>query len=139
MVEGLVRLMDTEENVTGTVNAGSPRENTILELAETVIELTTSKSEMVLEPLPDDDPVRQQADTKLARNCLAWEPKLPLREALLKTAEYFAELLRGKKEVPSISTAGSLDGLPPMNHCIRDRTIERNLMEAHQQTEVLMF
>lgn len=139
MVEGLVRLMDTEENVTGPVNAGSPRENTILELAETVIELTTSKSEMVFEPLPDDDPVRQPADTKLARNVLAWEPKPPLREALLKTAEYFAELLRGKKELPGISVSRSLDGQPPMKQRIHNHTIKKNLVETRQQTELLML
>ena len=131
--------MDAEDDVTGPVNAGNPRENTILELAQTAIELTTSKSEMVFEPLPNDDPVRRQPDTKLVRNILAWEPKLPLREALLKTAEYFDELLRGKKELPSISVVWSLDGQPPMKRRIRNHMIEKNLAEARQQTEVLML
>ncbi len=107
MVEGLVRLMDAEDNVTGPVNVGSPRENTILELAGTVIELTTSKLEMVFEPLPDDDPVQRQPDITLARNVLAWEPKMPLREGPLKTIDYFDELLRGKKEVLRILDARS--------------------------------
>ena len=64
---------------------------------------------------------------------------LPLREALLKTAEYFDELLRGKKELPSIAVARSLDGQPPMKQRIRNHMIEKNLVETRQQTERLML
>ena len=93
LVDGLIRLMDAEDEVTGPVNLGNPAEITILELAETVVELTGSKSEIRFEPLPDDDPARRQPDISLAREVLGWQPKVPLREGLMKTIDYFAELL----------------------------------------------
>jgi UDP-glucuronate decarboxylase len=94
MVEGLVRLMGTPEGVTGPVNLGNPDEFTILELAEMVVELTGSRSEIRFEPLPADDPVRRRPDIAKAREILGWEPKVPLREGLQKTIDYFDDFLR---------------------------------------------
>ena len=98
MVGGLIRLMDAQDGVTGPVNLGNPEETTILELAETVIELTGSKSEIVFEALPDDDPMRRQPDIALARSALAWEPKTPLRVGLTKTIDYFESLINTRTE-----------------------------------------
>lgn len=96
MIEGLVRLMNTPDDFTGPVNLGNPHEVSILELAETIIELTGSKSEIVFKPLPYDDPRRRCPDITLARTVLQWEPKVPLREGLKKTIEYFDNCLRAE-------------------------------------------
>jgi len=77
------------EGLTGPVNIGNPNEFTILELAELVIELTGSKSELVRMPLPADDPTQRQPDITVAKSKLDWTPKVPLREGLGKTIEYF--------------------------------------------------
>ena len=103
LVDGLIRLMDAKDEVTGPVNLGNPAEITILELAETVVELTGSKSEIRFEPLPDDDPARRQPDISLAREVLGWQPKVPLREGLMKTIDYVGKLLGKRKKLPSIS------------------------------------
>ena len=90
LIEGLISLMNTSDNVTGPINLGNPSgEFTILELAEKVIELTKSKSEIRFEPLPDDDPRQRQPDISLARKILGWEPKVPLEEGLKRTIESF--------------------------------------------------
>ena len=94
MVEGLIRLMNTQDDVTGPINLGNPEEITILELAEKVIELTSSKSEIVFEPLPADDPKQRQPDITLAREVLGWEPRVSLEEGLKKTIDFFDDLLR---------------------------------------------
>ena len=94
LVDALVRLMATDDAVTGPVNLGNPAEFTILELAELVIELTGSKSEIVRNPLPSDDPKQRRPDIGLARELLNWQPVTPLREGLAKTVAYFDELLR---------------------------------------------
>ena len=94
MVEGLIRLMNTQDDVTGPINLGNPEEITILELAERVIELTNSKSEIVFEPLPPDDPKQRQPDITLAREVLGWEPRVSLEEGLKKTIDFFDDLLR---------------------------------------------
>jgi UDP-glucuronate decarboxylase len=94
MVEGLVRLMNTQDDVTGPINLGNPKEITILELAERVIELTKSKSEIVFKPLPADDPKQRQPDITLAREVLGWEPRVSLEEGLKKTIDFFDDLLR---------------------------------------------
>jgi UDP-glucuronate decarboxylase len=96
MIEGLVRLMNTPDDFTGPVNLGNPHEVSILELAETIIELTGSKSEIVFKPLPYDDPRRRCPDITLARTVLQWEPKVPLIEGLKKTIEYFDNCLRAE-------------------------------------------
>ncbi|KAA3626570.1 MAG: SDR family NAD-dependent epimerase/dehydratase [Proteobacteria bacterium] len=94
MVEGLVALMESEDGVTGPINLGNPGEFTIRELAETVIELIGSRSKIVNLPLPADDPKQRQPDIELARSKLGWDPVVPLREGLVKTIDYYEELLR---------------------------------------------
>lgn len=94
MVDGLIRLMESPEEVTGPINLGNPDEFTIMELAELVLELTGSKSEIQFEPLPKDDPVRRRPDITRAKNLLGWAPKVPLREGLRKTIDYFDNFLR---------------------------------------------
>jgi len=91
LIEGWLRLMDTEPGFTGPVNIGNPNEFTILELAETVIELTGSHSKIELRPLPQDDPRQRQPDISLARAKLGWEPKVQLREGLERTIAYFRD------------------------------------------------
>ncbi len=93
LVEGLIRLMDTSDEVTGPVNLGNPNEFTIRQLAELVVELTGSKSELVHRPLPQDDPRQRQPDITKAKALLDWQPTLPLREGLTKTIAYFDGLL----------------------------------------------
>lgn len=93
LVEGLMRLMDTPKEVTGPINIGNPGEFTIRELAEQIISMTGSKSELVFEPLPADDPVRRQPDISLARKHLDWKPTIELEAGLIKTVAYFQNLL----------------------------------------------
>jgi UDP-glucuronate decarboxylase len=92
LIEGVRRLMNTE-GLTGPVNIGNPSEFTIRELAEMVISLTGSRSEIVHRPLPQDDPVQRQPDISLAREKLAWEPTVPLKEGLAPTIRYFEKAL----------------------------------------------
>lgn len=96
LIEGMVRLMNTGDDVTGPINVGNPGEFTIRELAEKVIELTGSKSKLVFKPLPQDDPKQRKPDITLAKQVLGWEPKIPLAEGLKKTIAYFDKLLAGK-------------------------------------------
>ena len=92
-VDAFVRLMATDDDFTGPVNIGNPQECTVLELAELIISLTASKSKLMFEPLPSDDPVRRCPDIQLARAVLGWEPKVPLREGLKATIDYFERQL----------------------------------------------
>jgi UDP-glucuronate decarboxylase len=94
LIEGWIRLMATGDDVTGPINIGNPGEFTMIELAENVIELTGSKSKLVYEPLPADDPKQRKPDITLAKEKLGWEPTVPLREGLAKTIEYFDTLLK---------------------------------------------
>jgi UDP-glucuronate decarboxylase len=94
LVDGLVRLMNSPEEVSGPMNLGNPAEFTIRELASKVIELTGSRSEIRHGPLPSDDPVQRCPDISLARGVLDWEPRTPLDEGLRQTIEYFDDLLR---------------------------------------------
>jgi len=94
LVEGLVRLMNTEDDFTGPVNIGNPGEFTIRELAEKVLEMIPgSTSEIIYKPLPEDDPMQRQPDISLAREKLQWEPAVPLEEGLRKTIDYFKQIL----------------------------------------------
>ena len=93
LVEAMLRMMDTPDDVTGPINIGNPTEFTIRELAETIIDLTGTKSKIVLAPLPSDDPRQRQPDIGKAREVLGWEPKIQLREGLARTIAYFDELL----------------------------------------------
>ncbi|MES2632421.1 MAG: UDP-glucuronic acid decarboxylase family protein [Pseudomonadota bacterium] len=93
LVEGLMRLMDTPAGFTGPVNLGNPNEFTIRQLAERVIALTGSRSTIVQQPLPSDDPLQRQPDISLARKHLDWTPAIQVDEGLKKTIEYFDKLL----------------------------------------------
>ena len=94
LVDGLMRLMDTPDEVTGPVNLGNPHEITVRELAERVIALCGDKAELEKRPLPQDDPTRRCPDISLAKRLLGWEPKVPLEEGLRRTVAYFDERLR---------------------------------------------
>jgi UDP-glucuronate decarboxylase len=93
LVEGMLRMMASRDEFTGPVNIGNPNEFTILQLAELVIQLTNSKSKIVRMPLPPDDPTQRQPNIDLAKKELDWEPKIQLREGLLKTIDYFASII----------------------------------------------
>ncbi|MBU4192111.1 MAG: SDR family oxidoreductase [Pseudodesulfovibrio sp.] len=94
LVDGIIGLMEkTPDDFTGPVNLGNPGEFTILELAREVIDLTGSKSQIVFKPLPSDDPMQRKPDITLARKAMGWEPKIPLRQGLVKTVEYFRRCL----------------------------------------------
>jgi UDP-glucuronate decarboxylase len=92
LVEGLIRLMSGPDEFIGPVNLGNPVEFTIRELAEIVLELTKSRSQLVFRPLPVDDPVQRQPDIALAKKRLDWESTTPLREGLQKTIEWFRSI-----------------------------------------------
>jgi UDP-glucuronate decarboxylase len=92
LIEGAIRMME-QDGFIGPVNLGNPHETTILELAEMIIRLTGSKSKIVYKPLPPDDPVRRQPDISLAKEKLAWEPKVNLEDGLKETIRYFKKKL----------------------------------------------
>jgi UDP-glucuronate decarboxylase len=94
LVDGLVRLMGTRDDFTGPVNIGNPHEFTMIELAERVLALTNSKSKLVREPVPVDDPRQRKPDISLAGRELQWEPKVQLDEGLKRTIEYFDDFLK---------------------------------------------
>jgi len=93
-VEGLMRVMASPDDVTGPINLGDPAEVTVRTLAQVIIELTGSRSEISFLPSLVDDPQQRQADITLARSKLDWSPQVPLREGLRRTVQYFAELNR---------------------------------------------
>lgn len=93
IIEGLIRMMNTEEGFIGPVNLGNPFERTILELAKKITKMTSSKSEIVFTELPPDDPKRRCPDITLARNELDWEPRVEIEKGLQETIEYFQEYL----------------------------------------------
>jgi UDP-glucuronate decarboxylase len=94
LVEGLIRMMATNDDVTGPINLGNPTEFSILELAQKVIELTNSKSKIVFEPLPSDDPIQRQPNIDKAKAMLGgWEPSIQLEDGLKRTIEYFKNTL----------------------------------------------
>ncbi|MEL6858066.1 MAG: UDP-glucuronic acid decarboxylase family protein [Pseudomonadota bacterium] len=94
LVEGLIRLMESPDGVTGPINLGNPGEFTIKELAEQIIDLTGSSSKMIHKPLPQDDPKQRQPNITRAKEALDWEPKIALRDGLTKTISYFDGLLK---------------------------------------------
>ena len=93
LIDAFIRLMDTDDAITGPVNLGNPREFTIKQLAETIIDLTGSGSKLVYKPLPEDDPQQRKPDISLANELLAWEPSVQLKDGLRKTIQYFADML----------------------------------------------
>jgi UDP-glucuronate decarboxylase len=97
LVDGLVRLMESEDDVVGPINLGNPREFTICQLAEEVIELTGSASKIVHQPLPEDDPRQRQPDISKAQELLSWRPMVPLREGLKRTVAFFHALLANSR------------------------------------------
>jgi UDP-glucuronate decarboxylase len=97
LIEGIVRFMNTSDEVTGPMNLGNPVEFTIRQLAELVVELVGTPSRLVYKPLPSDDPRQRQPDITLARETLNWEPRVALREGLIETIAYFDALLSNGK------------------------------------------
>ncbi|MBK6510616.1 MAG: SDR family oxidoreductase [Haliea sp.] len=93
LIEGILRLMDTGDDITGPINLGNPNEFTIRELAEKVIALTGSKSSLVLCPLPNDDPLQRQPNIDLAKSTLDWAPTIELDEGLRRAIQYFEGML----------------------------------------------
>ena len=93
LIDGFVRLLGSPDDFTGPINLGNPREMTIRELAETVIALTGAKSELIVKPLPADDPMQRQPDIGKARAVLGWEPKVALEAGLERTIDYFRSRL----------------------------------------------
>ena len=97
LIEGMVRTMTTPDDFTGPVNIGNPGEFTIKQLAEKIITMTGSKSEIIYKPLPSDDPVRRRPDISLAQKNLNWQPMVNLEQGLAKTIAYFEDYLKHNK------------------------------------------
>ncbi len=93
LVAGFVRLMDAPDDVTGPINLGNPGEFTILQLAELVVKMTDAKSELIYEPLPEDDPLQRCPNITLAKEKLNWQPNVQLEQGLEKTITYFSETI----------------------------------------------
>jgi UDP-glucuronate decarboxylase len=91
--------MDTPDDVTGPINLGNPGEFTIRQLAEKILEITGSRSELVHRPLPENDPMQRQPDIARAKAMLGWEPSVPLEQGLVQTIAYFENLLAGRINV----------------------------------------
>lgn len=96
LVDGLVRLMETDDSVVGPINIGNPNEFSMLQLASMVIEMTGSRSRIVHRPLPEDDPRQRQPDVTRAKELLSWMPKTELQEGLSRTIGYFEKLVAEK-------------------------------------------
>ena len=92
LIDGLIRMMNTDDSVIGPINLGNPNEFTIKQLAELVVELTGAKSKLVFLPSPADDPQQRQPVIEQAKEILHWEPTVQLREGILKTIDYFKQL-----------------------------------------------
>ena len=93
LIDGLIKLMNTDDKITGPINLGNTEEFTILELATKIIELLQSKSKIVYKPLPEDDPCQRQPKIDAAKQLLSWEPKIQLEEGLRKTIDYFKDTI----------------------------------------------
>ncbi|HHY74180.1 MAG TPA: SDR family oxidoreductase [Bacillus bacterium] len=99
LVDGIIKMMKSEDSFQGPVNLGNPGEFNMLELAETILKLTDSKSKIVFKPLPEDDPKQRKPDISLAKEKLNWEPKIQLVDGLLHTIQYFSQLEGVKQNV----------------------------------------
>ncbi|MCK4700233.1 MAG: SDR family oxidoreductase [Bacteroidales bacterium] len=93
LTNGIIKLMETPDSITGPINIGNPDEFSIKELAEKIIEFTGSKSKITFEPLPTDDPTQRKPNISKAKEVLQWKPKIKLEEGLVKTIEYFKKTL----------------------------------------------
>ena len=96
LIEGMIGMMESEDGFAGPVNLGNPEEYTMKELAQKVIGITGSNSNIVHRPLPEDDPMQRRPDISMARKKLKWEPKVPLEEGLRRTIDYFREILNAQ-------------------------------------------
>jgi len=96
LIEGMLRLMDSPDEITGPINIGNPGEFTMIQLAEAVLKLTGSKSKLVRLPLPADDPKQRQPDITRARSILGWEPKVQLEDGLKETISYFRTIVSSR-------------------------------------------
>ena len=94
LIEGFIRLMNTPDDFTGPVNLGNPVELPVRGLAEKIIQMTGSKSKLIFQPLPQDDPMQRCPDITLAKSKLGWQPKVPLEEGLKRTIAYFDGVLK---------------------------------------------
>jgi UDP-glucuronate decarboxylase len=94
LISGMIKLMESDKAIMGPINIGNPNEFTMLELAELVLKLTSSKSKLTFKPLPEDDPKQRQPDISLAKAKLDWEPKVKLEDGLKETIAYFRKLLQ---------------------------------------------
>jgi UDP-glucuronate decarboxylase len=104
LIDGLVRLMATKDQVTGPINIGNPTEFSMLELASTVIAMTGSRSRVVHRPLPENDPRQRRPDISRAQEHLSWSPRTQLKEGLTRTIAYFEKLL-AENDVRAVLTA----------------------------------
>ena len=111
LLNGMEKMMNNEQGFIGPVNIGNPGEFTMKQLAELVIELTASRSKIIYMPRPADDPTQRKPDISLAQEKLGWEPKVPLREGLRKTIDYFKSLNLADFRKPTDSTAHKRMGM----------------------------
>jgi UDP-glucuronate decarboxylase len=103
LIDAMVRMMNTEEGFTGPINIGNPGEFTMLQLAETILKLSGSKSKIIYQPLPSDDPKQRQPNIELAKAKLSWQPKVNLEDGLKETIAYFKKVgLRCLKMLPPL-------------------------------------
>jgi UDP-glucuronate decarboxylase len=109
LIDGLIRLMNAPDEVTGPMNLGNPVETTILELAEKIVDLTGSSSSLIKKPLPVDDPCQRKPDISYARWALDWEPSVPLEQGLKKTIEYFDLVLTRSMNIMNPNQAATLN------------------------------
>lgn len=93
MIDGIIKMMQSPDDVTGPINLGNPEERSILEVAELIIKLCKSRSRIIFLPLPEDDPIRRRPDISFAKRIISWTPKISLEEGLEKTIEYFRSIL----------------------------------------------
>jgi UDP-glucuronate decarboxylase len=107
LIEGIIRLMATGPDISGPINLGNPVEFTMLDLAEHVLKLTGSSSNLIFKPLPQDDPQQRQPNIKLAKETLGWEPSVKLEQGLIKTIAYFEKLLSDDKALDTLSLIGA--------------------------------
>jgi len=94
LIEGMIKFMNLPSHIVGPMNLGNPKEFTILELAEKVINLTKSKSKVILHPLPQDDPKQRKPDVSMAENLIDWHPSTDIDNGLVKTMSYFNSLTK---------------------------------------------
>jgi UDP-glucuronate decarboxylase len=129
LIDGLVRLMNTPDKVTGPINLGNPGEFTMLQLAGMVIDLTGSRSRIVHRPLPQDDPRQRSPDISQANGVLGWRPQVKLQDGLMKTIAYFDDLLSDESIKPLIV------------HQNGHRTIDRSVIHSwvHPARDVAAF